>query len=194
VGAAALLAASVAIPQAAGASSGGRVSATTTASTTSWGVVLAPTTVTTVPSCPSSPYCANYTFRLPAGTAGAYFDAWNTGSVVITGLSYLPTWTGGGRITMYACSVAWNTVTGVCPGTRTTVFTRHASGTYGVVTAATAYPAPVGGETLLHVVAAAPRPPANSLVTLSTSVCSGGTSCKDGTAMRQIRAAKTTNA
>jgi hypothetical protein len=194
VGAAALLAASVAIPQAAGAASGGHVSRTTVVSSVRWGVVVAPTTVTTVPSCPSSPYCAQYAFRLPAGAAGAYFDAWNTGSVIIAGLSYLPAWTGGGRIALYACSVAWNATNGRCPGTRTTVFTGLASGTFDVATTAGTFPAAVGGTTYLHVVAAAPRPRANVVITLSTSVCSGGSACIDGTTTRQIRAATTTNA
>ncbi len=194
MGAAALLAACVAIPQAAGAASGGRVSRTTVASTTSWGVVAAPITVTAVPSCPSSPYCAKYTFQLPAGTAGVYFDAWNTGSVVITGLSYLPTWTGKGKITMYACSVAWNTLTGTCPGTRTTVFARVTSGTVSVAATAGTYPAAVGTRIYLHLVPAGSKPPANAAITISTSVCSGGAGCTDGTVTRQIRSAKTTNA
>ncbi len=194
MGAAALLTASVAIPQAAGASSGGGVSRTTAASSTAWGVVVAPTTVTAVPSCPSSPYCAKYSFTLPAGNTGAYLNAWNTGSVVITGVSYLPTWTGGGRITMYACSVAWNTVTGTCGGTRTTVFARRGSGTYNVVTRAGTLPAAIGAKTFLHVVTAVPRPRANVVITLSTSVCSGGSTCTDGTTVRQIRAAQTINA
>jgi hypothetical protein len=192
--AAALLAASVAIPQAAGAASGGRVSRTTAASTTAWGVVAAPTTVTTVPSCPTSPYCAKYTFQFPAGTAGVYFDAWNTGSVVLTGLSYLPTWTGKGKITMYACSVAWTTLTGTCLGTETTVFAKLTNGTVSVVTATGTYPAAVGARIYLHVVPAPSKPPANASITISTSVCSGGARCTDGTVTRQIRAAKTTNA
>lgn len=194
MGAAALLAACVAIPQAAGAASGGRMSRTTVASTTNWGVVAAPTTVTTVPSCPSSPYCAKYTFQLPPGTAGVYFDAWNTGSVVITGLSYLPTWTGKGRVTMYACSVAWNTLTGICLGTQTTVFARVQNGNVSVATTAGTYPAAVGTRIYLHLVPANSRLPANATIALSTSVCSGGAGCTDGTAARQIRPATITNA
>jgi hypothetical protein len=193
VGAAALLAASVAVPQAAGASSGGSVRRTTAASSTAWGVVIAPTTVTTAPSCPSSPYCSTYSFTLAAGSTGVYFNAWNTGAVAITGLSFLPTFAGTGTIKMFACSVAWKTTNDTCPGTKTRVFTKQSSGTYIATTTAGTYPAAVGGETFLQVLPATPKP-GTVVVTLSTSVCSGGAACKDGTVTRQIRAAKTTNA
>jgi hypothetical protein len=157
-------------------------------------VVVAPTTVTTVPSCPSSPYCTQYSFTLPAGATGVYFNVWNTGSVVLAGLSFLPAWTGTGRIDVNACSIPWNTAAGTCAGAQTIVLSKVASGTYGATTTAGAYPAAVGGEVFLHLIPDAPRPPAGALITLSTSVCSGGTTCTDGTATRQIRAAKTTNA
>ncbi len=193
MGTAALLAASFAIPQVAGASAGTKLSRTSVVSSAVWGVVVAPTTVTAVPSCPASPYCARYSFTLPARSTGVYFNAWNTGSVTITGLSYLPSFTGRGKIDMYACSLAWNTASHTCPGTKTTVFTKLSSGAYHATATAGTYPASVGGETFLQVVPGVPKP-GTVVITLSTSVCSGGSACSDGTAARQIRAAKTTNA
>ena len=193
--AAALLAAGAAMAQVAAASCKAAATGTSAVSSTEWGAVLAPTSVATVPSCPSSQYCASYSFTLASSSTYDYFDAWGTGSAAIVGLSYEGTWTGGGEIDLTACSVAWTqTGSGTCSGTKTTVFTNVASGTYQAVTAAGTYPAAPGARIYLQAKEGSTHPPANTSVSMSTSVCSGGSSCTDGTTARQIRAAATTNA
>lgn len=167
-----------------------------------FGAVITPTSVNSVPSCPSSQYCKTYTFTLTSGPGATpvLFDVWNTGSVALTGLSYQATW-GPGTIDLTACSVAW-TAGGpgpgggqpACSGTKTAVATNATSGSYTAAGASGTFPRASGAEIFLEVTAGKPAPPPNAVVAVSLSVCSGGPNCSDGTTSRQIAAVTTTNA
>ncbi len=202
-----LLSAWLAVSPAAGASAIAVASARSSVASASFGAVVTPTAVTSVPSCPSSQYCTSYTFTLTSGPGAtpAFFDVWNSGSVRLVGLSYRATWGGPGGIDVTACSVAWTSGPGgpggpgpggqgTCSGTQTAVMTNETSGTYDPATLSGTFPPARGGEIYLEAQAGAPAPPPNAVVTVSLSVCSGGAGCSDGTTSRQIRAATTTNA
>lgn len=185
---AALLLALVAAPPRATASTPGTATAggTSSVTTVSWGVAPTAQTATSAPPCLTLPAsCGPFTATSALGLTSVYFDVWNTGTVVLTGLSYAVSLSSG-TFTLTACSVAWGTL-GTCSGTSTAVLTSRAPGTYPVTVGV---PVDPGAGIYLKM--------ATSLlvtsVTVSTAACSGGAGCSDGTTSRQIRGALSTNA
>jgi len=206
VATAVLLVVLIAYPSISFASSKASVTSTSAVTSASWGAVLASTSVTSVPSCPSSPVCAAYTFTWESSGLLALlfaqpFDAWNTGTVSLTGESFYGTWSGGGSIKLETCSVALTleTILGtdiyVCRGTSTTITSSLTSATYYDDTTSGTYPASAGSEVFLYAQAGSGGGPSNGTsITLSASVCSGSSGCSDQASARQIREAVTTNA
>jgi archaellum component FlaG (FlaF/FlaG flagellin family) len=145
----------------------------TVSSVASWGVVPTSTSVASAPPCLSSPSsCGPFS---SSGSSTYYFNIWNTGTVAVTGLSYVLTSTT--NTWLFACSVAW--VNGACWGTLTLEFGPVTSGTYLV--SGGVLPTNPGAEVYMEAVLSTP-----SAINVSISVSSGST--------RQIRAAATTNA
>ena len=178
--AAALLASTIAVAAPAPASSGGAIQGTSNVTSVAWGVNPAATSVTSVPPCRSNPAaCLAFT---GAGLSPWYFNVWNTGTVTITGVSYVISITGGvlPSVTLNACSVAWTTgITPSCSGVQTTLVSNVGSGTYPVTAA---LPTSAGSEVYIQ----ASSGGVLTSFTVSTTVSSASP--------RQIRAASLTNA
>lgn len=179
-GAAALLACSLSLPAPAPAASGGSITGTSAATAVAWGVVPAATSVSSVPPCRTTPaVCISFT---GTGVGPWYFNVWNTGTVTITGMSYVITIVGGvlPTVSLTACSVAWTTgLSPSCSGTQTTLVSGVGAGTYPVTTA---LPASPGSEMFLQASAGGVL----TSFTVATTVSSASP--------RQIRAASVTNA
>ncbi|MGD0255423.1 MAG: hypothetical protein ABSB99_07715 [Acidimicrobiales bacterium] len=145
-------------------------------SVAAWGVVPTSSSVTAAPPCLTSPSsCGPFS---SSGSSIYYFNIWNTGTVAVTGLSYVLTATVA--TSLIACSVPWNNM--ICSGSQTTEISWASwatSGTYSV--SGGVLPTNPGAEVYLEALMYSP-----SSITVSVSVGSGPT--------RQIRAATTTNA
>jgi hypothetical protein len=156
------------------------VASSTAVTAVAWGVAPAATSVTSVPPCRSNPAaCGPFT---SSGLSPWYFNVWNTGTVTITGVSYVISITGGvlPSVTLTACSVAWTTgLSPSCSGVQTTLVSGVGAGTYPVTSA---LPASAGSEVFIQASAGGVL----TSITVGTSVSSGSP--------RQIRAATIINA
>ena len=143
---AALLLASAVSAAPASAALGGMAASTSNITVGTWGVTPTATSVGSAPNCQVAPSsCASFAASGALNPWTAYFDAWNTGSETLTGLSFLLSFAGGTNPTaaLAACSIPWDAVAGTCSGTMTVVLAGSDAGTWPVFVGVPAAPGAV---------------------------------------------------
>lgn len=163
------------------ASLGGRTTRLATASSGSFSVIPTVTTSGTPAAAPAA-------LAFTAATPRAFYDAVNTGTIVLTGASYglnmTYVGTGTATITLDSCpSNAWNQTLNTCPVATVPIGSWSAGS--GTMTASTQVPANANDRLHLRATVTTTGLMTSAAATANVSVSSGPT--------RQIRAATTTS-